>query len=245
MRFILLHNSLASFFVKTNYYHLKYVPRCFFTIAIIGLIWKCTKPEDPIVFEKKYIIVGENDSAFVFQIDDTIQTVYGEAEYSLDVNVDNVIDLIFKTHTSWYFGGMMGQYWSTIQAVNNTEILIDTTNEQVIKYIYKQISDSISIKDTIKYDSKEIIPKIIELNTVINNQGHWNTDSILRFCYYKADLINSDPFETQTIVFKGWDDIENGFLAFRIKIAEDTLFGWLSLEIKQKDQIILKNGAYR
>ncbi len=224
---------------------LNFATGCVSALVMTGLLCGCNKSDDPGNFKPAGIIAGNTDSAVVFQIADTVGTLYGNAEYVLDVNNDNVNDLIFKTHVSWYFGGMMGFYSSAVQAVNNTEILTDTIKGQVIRYDYKELSGSTFVTDTIRYLNREIIPKPVARNSAIDNTGDWNTDSTLFFCYSKADLLNSDPLETRTIVMKGWENAENGFLGFRIILSGDTLYGWIRLEIKNMDQVILMTGAYR
>ena len=231
---------------KQNYSDvLNYATWCVSALVMTGLLCGCTKNDSPGNFKAAGIIAGNTDSAMVFQITDTVGANYGDAEYVLDVNNDNVNDLIFKTHVSWYFGGMMGYYASAVQAVNNTEILTDTIQGQVFRYDYKELSDSTFVTDTIRYKNNEIIPKPVRRYSAIDNKGDWNTDSTLFFCYSKADLRNSDPIETRTIVMKGWENAENRFLGFRIIRSGDTLYGWIHLEIKNMDQVILMNGAYR
>ncbi|MCD4793063.1 MAG: hypothetical protein K8R54_07525 [Bacteroidales bacterium] len=211
-----------------------------------------TEPTEIISDEilKDFIFAGKIDSAYYIVFNDTVlMDNYDEQDFFLDINDDNINDFEFKSHHIWYYGGAMHHYWSTIKAINITEVLVDTSLKLIKKYNYTNFYGyPLDMDDTVNcstYYINEIIPKIIDENEIINIQGTWISDSVLNFCYWDANVVTEDPFACQTVVFSGWNDLDNKFLGFRIIQDNDTLYGWLSLKTFDYNNIILYDAAYR
>lgn len=195
------------------------------------------------------INVGDSSNTIHLEINDTIayQPEKVHNNLVLDINNDSNMDMELISERSWFLGQSKFNINGRIKTFKNCEILVDTSLQKIIKTVDYHYPDTFYHYTSTIY-SKIQTPKILEYGNKIGNNGIWQNDEYgLYFSYSKDKVIsiNSPNYEFENQYYDGWGNLNNKYLGFRIFIDQDTLYGWMKINIKPYNWINIEEISYR
>lgn len=226
----------------------KIVPYLLFLGAICFTDCKKHDNEAPGSFNHKkwtFIEAGNNSNAIRLETNDTIDQIHNNLV--LDINNDSNRDMELISEREWFLGQTKFNINGRIKTFKNCEILIDTTLQKIIKTVDYHYPDT-SFHYTSTIYSKVQTPKILEYGTKIGSNGIWQNDEYgLYFSYSKDKVIsiNSPNYEFENQYYDGWGNLTTKYLGFRVFIEQDTLYGWMKINIKPYNWINIEEISYR
>jgi len=195
-----------------------------FIIICILILVSCSK-ESISDFNSKYLIAGDSISKEVF-FSGVIDTLLDCEEYfshkvgmgyAVDINDDKVNDFSILAYSSGGLGGY-SRYMHIVP--QDSSDLICTTTCDTLCYI-----------------------KILYLGDTICKQKFWtNQSSFFLKVYSGFDFQLEKPFYC---VYGDWNDVYNNYAGLMKIVENDTIYGWIRLDVYDGSKIIIKDYAYR
>lgn len=192
-----------------------------------------------------FIEAGNSSNAIRLETNDTIDQIHNNL--ALDINNDSNMDMELISERELFLGQSKFNINGRVKTFKNCEILVDTTLQKIIKTVDYHYPDT-SFHYTSTIYSKVQTPKILEYGDKIGNNGIWQNDEYgLYFSYSKDKVIsiNSPNYEFENKNYNGWGNLTDKYLGFRIFIEQDTLYGWVKINIKPYNWINIEEISYR
>jgi len=218
-----------------------------FVFALINIqLMSCDKIEDSTsedINSTDYILAGELDeNTIIVRFNKVLSTEIREGvsetlgNYPFDLNNDSIADLEFRSQYTWAMAGGIQSNWSELAAKNACEILMDTSSKEYI---------SIIGYDTIQLYENIVMPKILNEGDTISKRGIWLSETKAYLCYHLESPVSFGPLIRQTDIFFGWINNTKKYMGYRIHLENDTLYGWLGLEMRGYNMIYLGESCNR